>query len=116
MNRSSTLAVVSGVVARAVGGGGRGSRRMRWTCRPEFALAEAFPLNFGQVLSREQLRWRPWGCDVDPGSDVVDVHVRDLRRKLGAERLETERGMGNRLVGAPSSCPARRRLADSTDA
>ncbi|MFV2145343.1 MULTISPECIES: response regulator transcription factor [Isoptericola] len=64
----------------------------------EFALAEAFLRNPGQVLSREQLLSRVWGYDFDPGSNVVDVYVRYLRNKLGAERFVTVRGMGYRLA------------------
>ncbi|MDT0166701.1 response regulator transcription factor [Actinotalea sp. AC32] len=64
----------------------------------EFGLAEAFLRNPGQVLSREQLLSRVWGYDFDPGSNVVDVYVRYLRRKIGADRVETVRGMGYRLV------------------
>ncbi len=64
----------------------------------EFALAEAFLQSPEQVLSREQLLSRVWGFDFDPGSNVVDVYVRYLRRKIGAERLETVRGMGYRLT------------------
>ncbi|WP_432573844.1 response regulator transcription factor [Kineococcus sp. SYSU DK005] len=63
----------------------------------EFSLAEAFLRHPGQVLSREQLLSSVWGYDFDPGSNVVDVYVRYLRRKLGAERFETVRGMGYRL-------------------
>lgn len=63
----------------------------------EFALAEAFLRNPGQVLSREQLLSRVWGYDFDPGSNVVDVYVRYLRNKLGAGRFTTVRGMGYRL-------------------
>lgn len=63
----------------------------------EFALAEEFVRNHDQVLSREQLLSRVWGYDYDPGSNVVDVYVRYLRGKLGAERIETVRGMGYRL-------------------
>lgn len=63
----------------------------------EFALAETFLRSPGQVLSREQLLSRVWGYDFDPGSNVVDVYVRYLRNKLGAERFETVRGMGYRL-------------------
>ena len=64
----------------------------------EFALAEQFLQHPEQVLSREQLLSRVWGFDFDPGSNVVDVYVRYLRGKFGAERIETVRGMGYRLV------------------
>jgi DNA-binding response OmpR family regulator len=64
----------------------------------EFALAETLLRHAGQVLSREQLLSRVWGYDFDPGSNVVDVYIRYLRRKVGAERIETVRGMGYRLV------------------
>ncbi|MGY1813232.1 response regulator transcription factor [Blastococcus sp. SYSU D00820] len=63
----------------------------------EFALAETFLRHPGQVLAREQLLSHVWGYDFDPGSNVVDVYVRYLRRKLGAERIETVRGMGYRF-------------------
>ena len=66
----------------------------------EFALAETFLRNPGQVLSREQLLSHVWGYDFDPGSNVVDVYVRYLRQKLGASRIETMRGAGYRLVEA----------------
>jgi len=64
----------------------------------EFALAEQFLQHPEQVLSREQLLSRVWGFDFDPGSNVVDVYVRYLRGKIGADRIETVRGMGYRLV------------------
>lgn len=73
-----------------------GERTMEVTAR-EFALAETFMRHPDQVLSREQLLSRVWGFDFDPGSNVVDVYVRYLRRKLGDERIETVRGMGYRL-------------------
>jgi DNA-binding response OmpR family regulator len=50
-----------------------------------------------EQLSREQLLSHVWGYDFDPGSNVVDVYVGYLRRKLGSERFETVRGMGYRL-------------------
>lgn len=80
-----------------------GSRRAKLEGREidlsarEFSLAEAFMRNAGQVLSREQLLSRVWGYDFDPGSNVVDVYVRYLRNKLGAEWFTTVRGMGYRL-------------------
>ena len=63
----------------------------------EFALAEEFLRHPDQVLSREQLLSRVWGLDYDPGSNVVEVYVRYLRAKIGADRIETIRGMGYRL-------------------
>jgi DNA-binding response OmpR family regulator len=64
----------------------------------EFALAEMFLRNAGQVLSREQLLDQVWGFDFDPGSNVVDVYVGYLRRKFGAGKIETVRGMGYRFT------------------
>lgn len=64
----------------------------------EFALTEVFLRNPGQVLTREQLLSHVWGYDFDPSSNVVDVYVRYLRRKLGSRRFQTVRGMGYRLV------------------
>ena len=64
----------------------------------EFSLLETFLRHPGQVLSREQLLSLVWGYDFDAGSNVVDVYVGYLRRKLGQERFETVRGMGYRLT------------------
>jgi DNA-binding response OmpR family regulator len=64
----------------------------------EFALAEFLLRHPNQVLSREQLLSRVWGYDYDPGSNVVDVYIRYLRKKIGAARIETVRGAGYRLV------------------
>jgi DNA-binding response OmpR family regulator len=63
----------------------------------EFALAETFMVNPGQVLSREQLLDHVWGMDFDPGSNVVDVYVGYLRKKFGADTIATVRGMGYRF-------------------
>ena len=68
----------------------------------EFTLLETFLRHPGQVLSREQLLSHVWGYDFDPGSNVVDVYVGYLRRKLGSERFETVRGMGYRLEALTS--------------
>ena len=64
----------------------------------EFTLLEIFLRNPGQVLSREQLLDHVWGFDFDPGSNVVDVYVGYLRRKLGAAAITTVRGMGYRFT------------------
>ncbi len=63
----------------------------------EFTMLETFMTHAGQVLSREQLLAHVWGYDYDPGSNVVEVYVRYLRRKLGEDAIETVRGMGYRL-------------------
>ena len=63
----------------------------------EFRLAEILMLNAGRVLSREQLLSHAWGYDFDPGSNVVDVYVGYLRRKLGTDSIRTVRGMGYRF-------------------
>jgi len=75
----------------------RGGKDVELSAR-EFRLAEIFMLNPGQVLSREQLLSHVWGYDFDPGSNVVDVYVGYLRRKLGPESIKTVRGMGYRFV------------------
>jgi DNA-binding response OmpR family regulator len=63
----------------------------------EFALTETLLRHSGQVLSREQLLNHAWGYDFDPGSNVVDVYIGYLRKKLGDGHIETVRGMGYRL-------------------
>jgi DNA-binding response OmpR family regulator len=63
----------------------------------EFALAELFFRHPGQVLSREQILSQVWGYDFDPGSNVVDVYVGYLRKKIGRERITAVRRMGYRL-------------------
>ncbi|MGP1375245.1 MAG: response regulator transcription factor [Almyronema sp.] len=63
----------------------------------EFTLTEIFMRHAGQVLSREQLLDLVWGYDYDPGSNIVDVYVGYLRKKLGSHCIETVRGMGYRM-------------------
>lgn len=75
-------------------------REVELTAR-EFALLEAFVEHPEQVLSREQLLGMVWDMDFDPGSNVVDVFVRSLRSKIGAERIVTVRGVGYRLRPQP---------------
>jgi DNA-binding response OmpR family regulator len=64
----------------------------------EFTMLELLIKNPGQVISREQMLDRVWGLDHDPGSNVVDVYIRYLRQKLGAEAITTVRGSGYKLT------------------
>ncbi len=63
----------------------------------EFGLAELLFRHPGQVLSRQQILDRIWGYDFEPESNIVEVYIRYLRLKLGAEWIRTVRGMGYRL-------------------
>ena len=81
-----------------------GDRVVELTAR-EFALAEVFLRHGGQVLSREQLLSHLSGYDFDPGSNVVDVYVRYLRRKLGDGVIETVRGWATEWRPEASFCP-----------
>jgi two-component system, OmpR family, response regulator QseB len=79
------------------------TRRVKVSDRPielsarEFTLAEIFLRHPGQIMSRQQLLDHVWGYDYDPGSNIVDVYVGYLRKKLGNNLIETVRGMGYRL-------------------
>jgi DNA-binding response OmpR family regulator len=64
----------------------------------EFTMLEVLIRHAGQVLAREQLLSHVWGYDYDPGSNVVDVYIGYLRKKLGPDSIETVRGMGYRLT------------------
>jgi DNA-binding response OmpR family regulator len=68
----------------------------------EFALAEVFFRHPGQVLAREQLLSQVWSYDFDPGSNIVDVYVGYLRKKIGKQRITSVRGMGYRLEKTPA--------------
>ncbi|MEM8831582.1 MAG: response regulator transcription factor [Cyanobacteria bacterium P01_G01_bin.19] len=63
----------------------------------EFTMMEVFFRHPGQVMTRQQLLDLVWGYDYDPGSNIVDVYVGYLRKKLGNKCIETVRGMGYRL-------------------
>ena len=78
-----------------------GDRRVELSAR-EFALLETFMRHSGEVLTRERLLASVWGFDFDPGSNLVEVYVGYLRRKLGSDVVETIRGSGYRLRSAPA--------------
>ncbi len=64
----------------------------------EFELLRTFLQHPNQILSREQLLAHVWGYGFDPGSNVVDVYVGYLRKKLGAHHFATVRGVGYRFA------------------
>ncbi|MDO4427959.1 MAG: response regulator transcription factor [Atopobiaceae bacterium] len=75
-------------------------REVQLTMR-EFDLLEFLMRSPGVVFSRETLLQRVWGWDFDGGSRTVDVHVQQVRAKLGdsSDLIETVRGVGYRVRG-----------------
>ncbi len=72
---------------------------VRLTAR-EFALLEYLMRSPGRVFSRTQILEHVWGYDFDPNTNLVDVHIQRLRKKLGASGdslIETIRGVGYRF-------------------
>jgi DNA-binding response OmpR family regulator len=63
----------------------------------EFALLEALAERPGVVLSRSQLEGRLYGWGEEVASNAVEVHVHNLRRKLGIEIIRNVRGVGYTL-------------------
>jgi DNA-binding response OmpR family regulator len=82
--------VVLDVVRREASAGGR---TVSLSDR-EFRLLQAFLAHPGRVLSRPELLSMAWGMNFDPQTNLVDVYVRYLRRKLGQRVIETVRGTG----------------------
>lgn len=87
----------------------RAGRAVRLTAR-EFAFLELLARHPGQVFAQDHLLDALWGADADIGSNIVEVYVRSLRRKLDEGRrdglIETVRGAGYRLrAPAPTSDP-----------
>ena len=63
----------------------------------EFALLHALMEHPGRILSRAQLEERLYGWDEEVGSNVVEVHIHSLRRKLGPDFIRNVRGVGYRV-------------------
>ena len=64
----------------------------------EFALLEALARRSGRIVSRSDLESLLYGFDAAVDSNAVEVHVSNLRRKLGRDTIETVRGMGYRIA------------------
>lgn len=79
-------------------------REVQLDCLPvtlsarEFALLETLMQRPGAVLSREQLENAIYGWEQEIGSNVVEVHLHHLRRKLGAQRIRNVRGVGYKVA------------------
>ncbi|MBX7258059.1 MAG: response regulator transcription factor [Candidatus Hydrogenedentes bacterium] len=82
----------------------RGDRDIRLTAR-EFNLLEYLMRSPGRVYSRTQILEHIWGYDFDPNTNLVDVHIQRLRKKISPESaealIETVRGVGYRFRGSP---------------
>jgi two-component system response regulator QseB len=68
----------------------------------EFALLHALLERPGRILSRAQLEERLYGWGEEVGSNVVEVHIHSLRRKLGADLIRNVRGVGYRVPENPT--------------
>ena len=63
----------------------------------EFALLTRLIMRSGQTVHRETLQQDIYSWQDDPGSNTLEVHIHNLRRKLGKDRIKTVRGVGYRL-------------------
>ncbi|MGH7389724.1 MAG: response regulator transcription factor [Candidatus Rokuibacteriota bacterium] len=87
------------------------TRRVTRSDRPidltprEYALLEYFMRNAGRILTRPRIAEHVWGIDFDPESNIIDVYIGYLRRKLeepaGGRLLHTLRGVGYVLKAEP---------------
>ena len=75
----------------------QGPTRIELTAR-EWALLEALVLRVGRIVSRSDLDALVIGLDADVNSNVLEVHISNLRRKLGRGFIETVRGLGYRIA------------------
>jgi two-component system, OmpR family, response regulator len=74
----------------------RGGKTIALTAR-EWVLFEAFLQNPTQLLSKAKLEERLYSFDAEIESNTIEVHISRLRKKLGAQVITTERGLGYRL-------------------
>lgn len=79
-------------------------QRLELTPR-EFALLAHLAREAGRVVPRMEILAKVWEMSFDPGSNVIEVHVKNLREKLGehAHLIETVRGVGYRIASEPDA-------------
>lgn len=73
----------------------------------EFALLRVLLQNRGRVLTRQMLLNQVWGYDFYGDERIVDTHIKNLRKKLGVDYIETIRGVGYRIDWEDTEKPDR---------
>ncbi|WP_119276551.1 response regulator transcription factor [Calidithermus roseus] len=79
------------------------TRQVRYRGQPvrltakEYQVLELFALSPGRVFTREEILERVWGPGYESDSNLIDVYVKNLRRKLYEGVIQTVRGMGYRM-------------------
>jgi DNA-binding response OmpR family regulator len=77
-----------------------GEREVVLTAK-EFAVLEQLAVRAGEVVSKARILERVWDFAYEGDPNIIEVYISALRRKLGAEKIQTLRGAGYRLVAAP---------------
>lgn len=73
------------------------SNKELYLTRKEFTLLKYFMRHPNQPITREQLLEHVWDMSVDPFSNTVEMHVRNLRKKIGQAAIRTVQGVGYKL-------------------
>ncbi|GAA3720466.1 response regulator transcription factor [Streptomyces tremellae] len=76
----------------------RGDEEVALTAK-EFAVLEQLAVRAGQVVGKPEILEHVWDFAYEGDPNIVEVYVSALRRKLGADRIETVRGAGYRMAG-----------------
>jgi DNA-binding response OmpR family regulator len=69
--------------------------------RREFSVLSTLMERPGTIRSRSEIEDRLYGWQEEVESNAIEVHIHNLRAKVGRERIETVRGLGYRMRGAP---------------